>query len=368
VSQELRIGLIGIAGGARPVYDALVAEPRVRIVAVADRNADAVGQVTASLDAEVYSDCRSLIVEKNLDALFVATPHFATHGCLRQAAEKGTPVWKQSPLARRFDEGLTLTQVFERAPRGAVPLAVARAWPAEPAMQQAGEILGSLGRPFLVEARSLTFRPDDLDWRGDSERAGAGVLLHQAYPAIDTVVHWLGPPSEVFASMGRISRPQTRHPYDTDDTATMVLRYPEGAMANFTTCWTSGPETNELTIHATEGILRIEPSRVVVLDRHGRPTRTPLDRSPNPYTHPIRAFLDGLLTEGARLASLAGDHLWTMAVLEAAYLSSRTGEAESPAKWFSVLSAETQLTRPGFARTVLGAGPKPGSSPEQPAA
>ena len=338
--------MIGLSGGAESVREALLAEPRVRLVAVADQDAKVAASQAEATGAEAYTDCRSLIVEQKLDALFVATPHFATHGYLKLAAANGVPVWKQTPPGRRFDEALTLARVFERAGNGGCPLVIARPWSAEPALQQARKTLTELGRPFLAEARVFCCRPEDLDWRGDSESAGAGVLLHEGFEAIDTIVHWMGRPTEVYAATARASRPQTRYPYDTEDTAAMILRYADGALASLTCCWTSGPPVSELTIRSTGGTIRIDPKRVTVLDRAGQPMRAALDRAPNPYTHPIRAFLDGHFGGQSPLASLARDHLWTMAVMETAYLSSRTGEAELPAKWFEVLSAEEKEAPP----------------------
>ena len=357
VAGELQVGLIGLTGGAETVLGALLAEPRVRLAAVGDRDAELAARLAESLGAEAYSDYRSLIVERKLDALFVAAPCCDVHAYLRLAAAQGTPVWKLAPLARRFDEALTLTRVFDKAAPGGCPLVISRAWPAEPAMEQAGKRLAELGRPFLVEARIFICRAEDLDWRGDSERAGSGVLLHEACAAIDTVVHWLGPPAEVYAAMSRVSRPQTRYPYDTEDTAVMVLKYADGAVASFVSCWTAGPPTYQLTIWASGGAIRIDPAKIFVLNRAGEPICTPFDRAPNPYAHPIRAFLDGLAGDRKQLTSLGRDHLWTMAVIEAAYLSARTGEAESPAKWFEILRAEEHLAAPE---------PVEGGSPTEP--
>lgn len=337
MSDEWQVGLIGVTRSAKRILDALGAEPHVRLVALADRDGETVTRLAESLDAEAYTDYRSLIVERKLDALFVAAPPFATHGYLRLAAAAGTPVWKRTPLARRFEEALTLVQTFEKH---RCPLVVSRAWPAEPAMDQAGKTLAELGRPFLADARVFCCHPDDLDWRGDSEQAGGGAMLYELYEAIDAVVHWMGPPAEVYAATGRSSRPQTRFPYDTEDSAVVVFKYPDGAIATFATCWTSGPRTSEIVVRAPGGTVRIGPATVAVLDRAGEPARTPLERAPNPYSHPIRAFLHGLAGDRKRIASLARDHLWTMAVIETAYLASRTGEAESPSKWFEVLQAD----------------------------
>ncbi len=361
--QELQVGLIGLTGGARPVLDALAADPRVRITAVGDRDADAAARIAEGLGATAYTDYRSLATEGKLDALFVAAPPFAVQGCLKVAAARGVPVWKQTPPARRLEEAIALTRLFERSVPGGCPLVIARSWPAEPAMEQAAKILAESGKPFLVEAEAFTCRPEDLDWRGDSERAGGGVLLNEAYAAIDLVVHWLGPPAEVYAAMSRASRPQPRFPYDTEDTAVLTMKFADGVMAWCACCWTAGPPVSQITIRATGRTIRIDPAKVTVLSRGGEPTGTPLDRAPNPYAHPVRAFLDGLSGDRKRMGSLARDHLWTMAVMEAAYLSSRTGEAGSPERWFDILRAEEiPVPRPVTERRTADELPVPEAS------
>ena len=107
--------------------------PALRIAAVADTDAEAAARCAATLGAEPYSDFRSLIVEQPLDALFVACPHHAAQGYLKLAAKKRLPVFKRSPLARRFDEALRLTQDFEgagrrRPARGLAPGRPSRRW------------------------------------------------------------------------------------------------------------------------------------------------------------------------------------------------------------------------------------------------
>jgi predicted dehydrogenase len=215
-------------------------------------------------------------------------------------------------------------------------------------MEQAGQRLAELGKPFLVDAQIYSRQGEDLDWRGDKESAGGGVLLNEGYPLVDTVIHWLGPPAEVFAVTAQASLPRTRYTYDTEDTAVVVLKYAGGAIATFTCCWTSGPSWRELTLRTGEGTIRIDPARISIMDRDGKPLCTPFDRAPNVYSQPIRAFVDNLATPPNRMKSRARDHLWTMAVLEAAYLSARTGEAESPSKWFDILSAHEGTVIPGL--------------------
>lgn len=361
MTGELNVGLIGLGGGARAVLDALLAEPRIRLVAIGDHDRQTAQTCAELTGAEPYLDYRSLIVEHQLDALFVAAPHFAVAPYLKLAAGRGLPVWKQTPLARRFEEALLLTKLFEGAAPGGCPLVVARPWPAEPAMAQAGQTLARFGKSFLADSRVYAYRSEDLGWRGDSERAGGGVLLHEAYPAVDAIVHWMGPPAEVYAAASRVSRPHTRYPYDTEDTAAVVLRYNDGAVASLISCWTSGPPSLELTIYSIGGTVRIDRQRVTVFNRAGEPAGTPFDRAPNPYSHPIRVFLDGITGDRKRLASLARDHLWTMAVIETAYLSARTGEPESPAKWFEMLRTDwPSAPAPG---AVTERAPEAGVSP-----
>ena len=96
------------------------------------------------------------------------------------------------------------------------------------------------------------------DWRGDSRRAGGGVLLHGGYELVDAVVTLLGVPSEVYATLGFAVPPGEARPYDTEDAASMVCQYSDERTATIS-CRRMGT--------ATEWSIRLYGSKASVTGR-----------------------------------------------------------------------------------------------------
>lgn len=324
----MKVGLMGLGQGGQLVAEALLSSSWCRLVAVASRKAHRIDRfVEKHPDIAAYDDFRSLIVENPLDALFVAVPPFLRSKYLALAAEHRCPVWMLPPAARRFDE---LVQTVERFEKAGCPIAVSRSWGIEPSLQPDAIGLDRLGRFFLAVGGVDLCSGEDLDWRGDSIRAGGGVLLDRGYELLDTVVKVMGLPATVYAAAEGVSRPGTRFPYDTEDTAALICQFSNGAIAVASACWTSGPDRREIEFFGTGGTLRLDSTRVICRDRAGERTLTDLPRASNPLLAPIENFLSSLASQSGHFHSSIRDHMAVMAVIQAAYLSARTGQPESP--------------------------------------
>jgi len=236
----MKVGLMGLGRGGWRLARTLLNSPWCELTAVASPNSKRVEQFTETHpNIAAYDDFRSLIVENPLDALFVAVPPFRRTRYLALAAERKIPVWMLTPAARSFDEALELHNTFDKAN---CPIVVSRSWNAEPALQPDAIGLKQLGRFFFAQGNVTVNGDENLDWRGDSERAGGGVLLYRAYAMIDMLVQTMGMPSSVFARIAGVSRPGTRFPYDTEDTAALICHFTGGGIAVLSCCWTSGPD------------------------------------------------------------------------------------------------------------------------------
>jgi predicted dehydrogenase len=236
-----------------------------------------------------------------------------------------------TPAGRRFDEALEILSVFEKA---GCPLVVSRHWGFEPSLQADALGLAEIGRFFFARGNVTVCSEDDLDWRGDSQRAGGGVLLYRAYTMIDTLIQIMGLPGTIYARIAGVSRPGTRFPYDTEDTAGLVCHFSGGGIAVLSACWTAGPEHKSLDLHGLNGYLHLDDAKVEVRDRTGEIGIHNLPRSANDLEPQIDAFLSELSASSRRFRSTFRQHLPTLACIEAAYLSAQTGQPESPAAIF----------------------------------
>ena len=330
----MKVGLMGLGRGGRQLAEALLASSWCDLVAVAGSKPEQIESFTEDHPGiAAGDDFRSLIVANPLDALFVAVPPFRRGKYLTLANDHGLPVWMLPPAARRFDEAIEIMAQSERA---GYPVVVARSWGFEPALQPDAVGLDQFGRFFFARGNVMTCLPDDLDWRGDSVRAGGGVLLDCGYGLIDTVVQVMGMPSSVHAAAKGVSRPGGRFPYDTEDTTAVVCQFRGGAMAVISACWTSGPERWELELHGTGGSVHIDRDRVVCRDRPGETPLREQPRSADPFSPLIEDFLSALGSNAANVRPPLREHLPTMAVIQAAYLSARTGQPESPSTIFQM--------------------------------
>ncbi|NLX13001.1 MAG: Gfo/Idh/MocA family oxidoreductase, partial [Phycisphaerales bacterium] len=213
---------------------------------------------------------------------------------------------------------------------------VARDWADEPALQEEALELDSFGRWFLARGQVQLCWEENFDWRGDVRQAGGGVLLHQGYELIDLLVQLMGLPDSVYSAMANVSRPGGRYSYDTEDTAAVICRFTGGAVATLHACWTVGPDNWSLELFGTQGTLIIEREQVVTRDRSGLVQSQRQTRGGDPLAGQIESFLAALGNPPPRFSSTLRQHLPAMAVMQAAYLSARTGQPESPSRIFEM--------------------------------
>jgi predicted dehydrogenase len=343
--RRVKAGILGIDGCGAALLEALRSCGSIELIALADRNRDLAKERAAELRVEAYDDYRSLIVEQPLDALFVSAPPFACHDQLKLAATKGIHVWRETPLARSVHESTVLLQAFESH---GVRLAVARRWQFIAGPGSLSDVEEWVGQPYVARGVALEHRADPLGWRGDSERAGGGVLIDRAYELVDAIVQKMRLPDEVQATTTRRSRAQ---PYDTEDVASVTLRYQNGSMATLLAHRRTWPPTWSLTFDGPKGSLVLEPPDLVVRAPDGKAVVQKRSADPYPYDAQISAFAEALLTEAddkpIPCPSPAAEHLAPVAVIETAYLSARTGEPESPAQLYHL----HDLPLPARART-----------------
>jgi biliverdin reductase len=113
--QPVRVGLVGTGYAAKLRAQALVADRRSQLVAIAGRDADRVATLVAGLELDAGSDAiqcdadwRLMVESRAIDLLVVATVN-GDHGAIvRAGLEAGIPVAVEYPLALSYAEGRSL--------------------------------------------------------------------------------------------------------------------------------------------------------------------------------------------------------------------------------------------------------------------
>lgn len=334
--ERLRVAVIGVGGSGAKMLAALMQSDLLEVVGISDRDAHAAERVSRDAGVPGYGDNRSLLVERRPAAAFLCVPPIGAAELISACADRGIHVWKDLPLARDLDEGVAMVR---RMADAGVKFAVGTQRRFFRGYRRAYELRRRVGEIFLARAQYLFNWGAELGWRGDQASAGGGALLELGYHAIDLLVWMLGVPDEVYGVSAVGNRPEqvgdddaARPMYDTDDTAVAIMRYIGGAMASVITTRCSGPVSEELCLHGRSGSLRADAETCVLRDPDGNVLGYEAeDVVPvSGFRHQAEAFAAAVLGETRTYECSGWENLLNLAVIEAIYLSDRTGQSEEP--------------------------------------
>jgi len=185
--RRLRLGVAGLGRAFTLMLPTLRAHPRIELAAAADPRPEARERFAADFSARAYESVEQLCSDKDIEAIYVATPHqhHAAHAIA--AASAGKHVLVEKPLAVTLDEAQAMVEAARAA---GVHLVVGHSHSFDAPIGLARKIVasGELGAVRMISALNYTDflyrprRPEELD----TERGG-GVVFSQAAHQVDTV-------------------------------------------------------------------------------------------------------------------------------------------------------------------------------------
>ncbi|MBN1554840.1 MAG: Gfo/Idh/MocA family oxidoreductase [Phycisphaerae bacterium] len=326
--------VIGLGAFGRRTLEALTDTSCAKLVGVADRDARRVEEAGREFNVPAYTDNRQLLLSAKPKAVFLAIPPMYAPELLEACLELGIHVWKEAPLGRNLSEAAAFVRRFDEKK---LLLAVGTQRRFAASYRGAHEQRDQIGEVFLARAHYLFNWGPELRWRGDKQSAGGGALLELGYHPIDLLVWMLGLPEQVY---GVVAREQFRNgdeprpPHDTDDTVSAILRYGQDRTAAVVASRISGPVSEELALHGRDGSITANSQSRVIRNSDGDVlNHLRDDASPRVvFQRQAEAFLTAVPAGDAqgRYACSAAENLLTHAVIDAIYLSHRTGQPERP--------------------------------------
>ena len=267
---ELKVGVIG-TGFIGPVHVEALRRLGMEVVAVAGPRADGVAEKARAMHIEKYYDtAEALIADPDIQVVHVTSPNYVHHPQAKAALLAGKHVVCEKPLAMTSVESRELVELArERELVNAVNFNI-RFYPLS---QQARQLVqsGTIGDVHIVQGSYLQdwlLLPTDWNWRLEPQFSG------EMRAVADIGSHWLDlttfitglqieavladfatflktrkkptRPVETFTGKLQTSLEYVEQPINTEDYATVMLRYANGARGVMTVAQVCAGRKNRL--------------------------------------------------------------------------------------------------------------------------
>ncbi len=258
--------------------------------------------------AQVFSALSGALSTFRPDAAFICTPPALHVAQAREAVAAGANVFVEKPLGSSLD-GVDALIDEVRAARRVAQVGYNLRFDA--GLRRVRDLLGEgrIGRVLWARAEYGQYLPD---WRpGRDYREsysarrdlGGGVLLDVSHE-LDYVTWLLGPPIQVAAMTGRVSRLDV----DVDDCATVLLRFADGAQADVHVDFVQRGYSRSLKIAGEDGTIlwdfRGREVRVYDAGSGTWETGTAPGDPGDMYVEEVRRFLENVVAGGEIEATL----------------------------------------------------------------
>lgn len=250
-------GLIGCGDISRKrVAPALRDMPDCELVAVNRARAELAAEFAREFGARrSYSDWRELLLDSEVEAVYIATPVDLHAEQTIAAAEAGKHVLCEKPMAMNTAE---CDRMIAACRAAGVKLGIAYYRHFYPVIRRMKELIGSgeIGEPVLAQVNAFEmFNPPpggDRYWLLEPERSGGGPMMDFGCHRIEVLTNLLGPIIETQCLNASVS-------YDrpVEDTSMASFRFASGSTATLTVTHAAWESQDTLHLFGSRGSLHV---------------------------------------------------------------------------------------------------------------
>jgi 1,5-anhydro-D-fructose reductase (1,5-anhydro-D-mannitol-forming) len=226
--HKLGWAVVGCGWVARDyVIPALQDAGNARLVALCDADADALARIPVT-GVNRYSALGSVLADKDVEALYIATPNHLHAAMTEACAAAGKHVLCEKPMATTPHDALRMVSACQRA---GVHYATAFDQRHHAAHRRLRTLVreGALGTVTQARIHYACWLPADWapdNWRIDPEQAGGGAMIDLAPHGLDLLEVILGDEWQSLCAMTQ----RRVHGYAVDDGAVLMGQFKSGAL------------------------------------------------------------------------------------------------------------------------------------------
>lgn len=264
--NKVRFGIVGTGAMGRP-HALSIRQDACRYIdlgAVCDIDEARARQAGRECDVPAFTDAREMYDSGLVDAVIVATPHYAHAPLTLRAARAGLHVLCEKPLASSVSHARAMLAECRKRNKvfGAMLQHRTRG-----IMQKARTLVadGTLGEVFRFQMTcSNWFRTqayyDSGAWRGTWDGEGGGVLINQAPHHLD-LFQWIG----LGLPRRMIALTETReHRIEVEDTANLVCDYGDGRVGYIYATTAEQPGREQFVLSGDKATMVIEGGSIML--------------------------------------------------------------------------------------------------------
>lgn len=319
-ARRIRVGILSDVSRAAVLAAALTAGDDFEIVAQAG-----MGQPGAVAGVPWFADERVMITQPDVEAVVISLAPDVSNELSLAALTHGAHVWREGPLGRTFAEAVDFAR---RAPELRPECHLASWW--DGVREAVHWALGltnasAAGGVAAIDCVVHGPHPEAHVWRAQAARGGGP--LADLVMCLEVLVGLLGLPDRIQAAEARAAGAEV------PASIAALAAYPDGSLANLHSAWGVAPQQESICI-TRGGVIRISTNGVTVDDEHGR--RLDELAAPDPLARDLRDFAAAVRGGASHAALRMERQLTVMAVMEAIRLSARTGQPETPRKFYEL--------------------------------
>ena len=331
--KQLKTAILGLDDKGELLLEAAYQSGYFEIVAAADKDLALCEKASTKYNCAVFDDYRQLITQNQVDCLLTAAGTYSCGEYLRAAIKKKFNIFKLSPLARNFTEATEFVQLCESEN---VKLAVSNPYRFAESFSAMNSFIagGGIEQIFLINAVCIFGQPYPI-WQNDPKQSGGGVLIRNCYQIIDQILWNFGLPQQVYSLNSNNASDKQQRLSLTEDTATLTIKINETCFGNLTASRRPGmgPKQEFIDIYGKNKILRVSDMKFSVMEGSGL-IKEEFDYKDSKHACMVKSLENFAQSISApdkvKLFNSGHENLKNMAVVEAAYLSARTGMPEQP--------------------------------------
>jgi predicted dehydrogenase len=296
--KQLRWGLIGCGDIAQKrIAPALRDSASCELVAVSRAQSELAASFAKQFGARRwYLDWRKLLLDEEIDAVYIATPvHLHAEQAIA-AAEAGKHVLCEKPMAMNVRE---CDQMIDASRSNTVKLGVAYYRHFYPVVERIKAIIksGEIGTAVLAQINAFEWFNPDADhsrsWLLKKELAGGGPMFDFGCHRMEVLINIFGTITEVRSMMANVVFDR-----EVEDTASALFRFERGACGVLSVSHAAVEPKDSLNIFGSLGSIRVSilnEGKIRVIGKLGQRYEA-LPPAANLHAPLIEDFVQAVLT------------------------------------------------------------------------